>query len=348
MEDVKRVTLVFHLPSGFETKSDALKVNIHEDGTLAFDTCSYWRSGLKRVGTVVECEFAPYGAIVQVQLNVRKSKGMRSTPAPCAVGEKPKEQDAVRTGWRRAGMGRKSNYPRSRIFSDWLERTFGSASLRGDDALVLDVAGGKGELAMELGFRGMPHIVIDPRPLGVDKMVKKLTLGWIKRHLCSCTDFDANDVCTKLWKGKEIPQAARDLMSRTKHIVHVPLPEAHLREYFWYPESPVKDCPPDTEALKEAMERTTVIVGMHADQATESIIDFGLERNVPFAVVPCCVFPRLFPKRTTPSGKPVRSYEDFISYLASKSDRVHVEKLDMVGRNTVIYGMGASADSTRL
>ena len=109
--------------------------------------------------------------------------------------------------------------------------------------LVLDVAGGKGELAMELGFRGMPHIVIDPRPLGVDKMVKKLTLGWIKRHLCSCTDFDANDVCTKLWKGKEIPQAARDLMSRTKHIVHVPLPEAHLREYFWYPESPVKDCP---------------------------------------------------------------------------------------------------------
>jgi hypothetical protein len=41
----------------------------------------------------------------------------------------------------------------------------------------------------------------------------------------------------------------------------------------------------------------SVIVGMHPDQATEAIADFALRRDVPFAVVPCCVFPRLFPRR---------------------------------------------------
>jgi len=36
---------------------------------------------------------------------------------------------------------------------------------------------------------------------------------------------------------------------------------------------------------------------MHPDQATESIVDFALHFNKPFAVIPCCVFPRLFPNR---------------------------------------------------
>ena len=36
---------------------------------------------------------------------------------------------------------------------------------------------------------------------------------------------------------------------------------------------------------------------MHPDQATEPIVDLALRLGVPFAVVPCCVYPGLFPFR---------------------------------------------------
>ena len=40
-----------------------------------------------------------------------------------------------------------------------------------------------------------------------------------------------------------------------------------------------------------------------ADEATEPIIDAALRFGRPFAVVPCCVFPRLFPQRELPRGR---------------------------------------------
>ena len=40
-----------------------------------------------------------------------------------------------------------------------------------------------------------------------------------------------------------------------------------------------------------------VIIGMHPDQATESIVDMALKYRKPFAVVPCCVFSHENPHR---------------------------------------------------
>ena len=55
-----------------------------------------------------------------------------------------------------------------------------------------------------------------------------------------------------------------------------------------------------------------------ADQATEAAVDLALALRVPFAVVPCCVFPSLFPHRRTREGKPVASYDEFVEYLRAK------------------------------
>ena len=44
-------------------------------------------------------------------------------------------------------------------------------------------------------------------------------------------------------------------------------------------------------------EECSVVVGMHPDEATEAIVDFARVRGKPFAVVPCCVFPAMFPDR---------------------------------------------------
>jgi len=39
------------------------------------------------------------------------------------------------------------------------------------------------------------------------------------------------------------------------------------------------------------------VVGLHPDEATEAIVDGALRHRRPFAVVPCCVFAKLFPNR---------------------------------------------------
>lgn len=36
-----------------------------------------------------------------------------------------------------------------------------------------------------------------------------------------------------------------------------------------------------------------LLVGLHPDQATERIVRFGLKYSKNFAVLPCCVFPKM-------------------------------------------------------
>ena len=52
-----------------------------------------------------------------------------------------------------------------------------------------------------------------------------------------------------------------------------------------------------SEGLRAAKRRCDVVVGMHPDQATEPIVDFSLRHKKPFAIVPCCVFPKENPRR---------------------------------------------------
>ena len=50
-------------------------------------------------------------------------------------------------------------------------------------------------------------------------------------------------------------------------------------------------------AARRAWERCALVVGLHPDEATDAIVDAALAAGKPFAVVPCCVFPSLFPHR---------------------------------------------------
>ncbi len=50
------------------------------------------------------------------------------------------------------------------------------------------------------------------------------------------------------------------------------------------------------------LRQTKLIVGFHPDQATEAIVDLALDQEIPFCVVPCCVFPKEFPNRYLPSS----------------------------------------------
>eukprot|EP01130_Rhizamoeba_saxonica_P000231 TRINITY_DN10219_c0_g1_i1.p2 TRINITY_DN10219_c0_g1~~TRINITY_DN10219_c0_g1_i1.p2 ORF type:complete len:132 (-),score=17.29 TRINITY_DN10219_c0_g1_i1:14-409(-) len=79
-----------------------------------------------------------------------------------------------------------------------------------------------------------------------------------------------------------------------------------------------------------------LVVGLHPDEATEEIVDYGLNNNISFAVVPCCVFPDLFSDRYV-NDTPVRTYPQFLEYLKQKDSSIKVDHLPIKGRNTVLY-----------
>ncbi|KAK7254541.1 hypothetical protein SO694_000114112 [Aureococcus anophagefferens] len=88
----------------------------------------------------------------------------------------------------------------------------------------------------------------------------------------------------------------------------------------------------------------SALVGLHADQATEWIVDEALRLDKPFLVVPCCVFPSLFAARIHPvTAAPVVSHQDFVEYLLAKryasGGAVRHAILPFAGRNQCVWGV---------
>jgi hypothetical protein len=97
--------------------------------------------------------------------------------------------------------------------------------------------------------------------------------------------------------------------------------------------------------LQEAIQNASVLVGLHADGATEAIVDAALKYQKPFVVVPCCVFPNLFHDRKVYDDEAkrmvsVRSHEQFCRYLLAKDPRFQIETLPFEGRNVAIWWDG--------
>eukprot|EP01118_Nematostelium_gracile_P016129 TRINITY_DN6611_c0_g1_i1.p1 TRINITY_DN6611_c0_g1~~TRINITY_DN6611_c0_g1_i1.p1 ORF type:complete len:341 (-),score=75.38 TRINITY_DN6611_c0_g1_i1:42-1064(-) len=91
------------------------------------------------------------------------------------------------------------------------------------------------------------------------------------------------------------------------------------------------------ENNRKLVENSSILIGMHPDQATEAIMDAALQFKKPFAIVPCCVFNRLFPERRSKDGKQVVLYSEFVQYLQDKEEGINVDFLVFRGRNKVIY-----------
>jgi len=98
----------------------------------------------------------------------------------------------------------------------------------------------------------------------------------------------------------------------------------------------------------------SLICGLHPDQATEPIVTLALRLGVPFAILPCCVMPSLFPhrfqKRSINQRFAVRSYSTFCQYLldmAPDKEEYKVDHLPFVGRNKVIYRSCGNMDKKK-
>ena len=186
-----------------------------------------------------------------------------------------------------------SRHSRARVFAEWIKATFPEATQ------VLDVGGGKGEMAFELGLRrGLTCAVVDPRhPRNFED--KKSLPKWQRKILAKNPDFRYTHHQTEF--NQEFCQSHWDEIS---------------------------------SKLKSGC---ALVIGMHPDEATEPMVDLCLKFGRSFAVVPCCVFAHQFPHRRLKSGDEPRTYQQFCQYLLEKDPRIETSQLNFKGRNTVLF-----------
>lgn len=198
---------------------------------------------------------------------------------------------------------------RSSRFAAWLLDQYGRESLSVGSG-VLDVAGGQGDLSWALSFdAGVPCTLIDPG----------LRRGGL----------------LKSWQRRALRKSGKECFS------HVP--EEFCASLFGPPsaESCQSDAAgPDASraAYAQLLLQSSLVVGLHPDEATEAIVDLALASGCRFAVVPCCVFANKFPDRRLPrTGEPIRTVNQFCEYLRAKDERIRETLLDFEGRNKVLY-----------
>lgn len=216
------------------------------------------------------------------------------SPDDDAVEEQAAESAAHDNG------NRRTKALRATIFASWIMENI----LRQDGSdRVLDVAGGKGQLSMELSAAAGHDV--DVRCTVVDPVQRKRPPAAAIKQLVK--------------QGKSVPEFV------ARYFVNDGVPSLH-----------------DFELVR----RHTCLVGLHPDQCTEAILDVALQQNKSVAIVPCCVFPSLFPIRmlttmnTNDDGseqKPVRSYQDFLLFLLQKDPRLRQVTLPFEGKNECIY-----------
>jgi hypothetical protein len=262
-----------------------------------------------------------------------------------------KQQDATiasSSSKKNRSYSRVKNQHKTKYFINWLLQTFPqlhvprtqSQDIQPDGTLhrqptetplestplVIDIAGGKGELAARLIVcQRLRVVMIDPRESDVPLCFEKTVLPKLPA----------------VWRCRFQRRQQEDA-----HILEKTFQE-RFHQYQMYFQDDTAATHPEVGAL---IEKAALLVGMHADGATEAIVDTALRYKKPFCVVPCCVFPTLFHTRTirvrdeegNEREVPVRSYEQFCQYLMNKHPRIQQSILPFDGRNVAIWWDGTS------
>ena len=95
-------------------------------------------------------------------------------------------------------------------------------------------------------------------------------------------------------------------------------------------------------AEHDLIKNCSAIVALHPDEAMDAIVDMAVQQCIPFCVVPCCVFSRLFVHRRKPnSDAPVSTYpyEDLLDYLCAKHSSIQRTKLPLEDDNIALWSI---------
>jgi hypothetical protein len=263
----------------------------------------------------------------------------------------------------------------NQIFAAWLVDIFGQKALRGGRGVV-DIAGGLGLISFELSIRyGVPCTLVEPREVKLKGLTRRYGKKVHRNRTRALTDEGYKAAAAVAAAEGErslmrfiqslFPTFKDDLVIDEKGVEKLndekTPPFHHIRSlYTW----PLHDNGKEEEILS-ALKEASVIVGMHSDGATENILDAALALNKPFAIIPCCVFPKENPHRLfkenndgtityyeteageedlgefdlnegqreeKKKGKVVTTTEEFIGFLKAKDASIHSAILPFMGQ----------------
>lgn len=266
----------------------------------------------------------------------------RAAAAARAVAGLAAPPDPTRPNKRRLKNRRKARHakdqkPRSGAFAAWVVDTLLGGAPRGG-AEVLDVAGGAGAVCWSLAVdHGVRCTVVDPRRLRLSRRKTNAVLAAAALKPRGAGAPDAADAGARAeWLDARALDDGGGAGSRAAAVAWLETRGlSQMRRLF----DPSFGGAADEADAVAAWARCAAVTGLHPDEATEAIVDACLRDAKPFAVVPCCVFPTLFPHRRLRSGAEVRSREQLVRYLGEKSPLVRVAVLDGVPGpcNDVVY-----------
>lgn len=208
---------------------------------------------------------------------------------------------------------------------------------------VIDAAGGSGHVSMGLSLNGVKSTVIDPRETvgklpGKDKKYLRKMLKLHSDNNGSSLSGEAHSQprpiqfdSFRAWFGKQpigvdIEFRERSSLLSKKEQDEIPI---------------CTMCSSDG-----LLSQCRAIIALHPDEATDDICDFAVANKIPFLIVPCCVFSRLFPyRRKKYNDEPVATYEDLIEFLVEKHPSIRISKLDFDGSNLALWSTFNMSDS---
>ncbi|GJP51932.1 hypothetical protein CLOM_g11060 [Closterium sp. NIES-68] len=122
------------------------------------------------------------------------------------------------------------------------------------------------------------------------------------------------------------------------------LRRAYLSGAIWKPQSIQKEFSAADHSWASA--GYSCFIGLHPDEVTGDIVFAAARAKIPFAVVPCCVFPGRFSARRVAVGgqmKKVETHGDLVEYLSAMCRYFggcpKVDWLNFSGKNMVLYCM---------
>ena len=325
----------------------------------------------------------------------------RSTiPFPPLPFDLPKKIDSSSNNTNRAGSRKSRVYYMYKFLTETYPSLMSSTA---SPIIILDVAGGKGDLSWYLvnSYDSIQSTVVDPRPTNHGALCKAARfleqheeireersvegtnmfqpMAHLLPHLLtqrikrqseqrqegqSC--MGKNDVNEEGWR---VPSNLRihvdeTLVQTIRHCTNdKTIPSKCTTQWHAYWQKAIRRveslCPSPLQKLElatsscritEAMQAletiitASLIVGFHPDQATEAIVDLATWLQIPYCIVPCCVFPSEFPDRTLVRGEEdvrVRDHKGLIEYLKAKDLKIREGVLEFpltkTAKNVVLY-----------
>ena len=193
---------------------------------------------------------------------------------------------------------------------------------------ILDAAGGAGHVSLALSLRGIHSTIVDPRPTigklpGRDRKVLKKSKSKVP--------FSTY----RAWFGSK-PEGVDTVYREGRLSLETFLPESERSgNNDGQHQLPICSMTSDDKLLPNC----AAIVALHPDEATGVIVQTAVENKIPFCVVPCCVFSRLFPERINPGGKGgvVSTYYELIDWLIALHPEIRVTTLPFEGANIAVW-----------